>query len=236
MLTHMTIAMWKTKAYVTGLPFGFEEVRERAKYDPSLPWQSREKKVVFASRFDREKQPLFFVELARRYKKIDPSVKFVFLSGKGLDCNDPDIKEALEQAVKNGDVEAKLHLTKEEYYAELASARVLFNCALQDWVSNTVSEADALGCNVLFPAYRSFIEVFNSDPDRLYIPWSLSDAENKLTSLLAARHLRSGEIAAYQDRTIDRTLLVMTDPVLLPVNPADSTNYRKIYSELDWRS
>ncbi|NDD50554.1 MAG: serine/threonine protein phosphatase, partial [Flavobacteriia bacterium] len=46
------------------------------------------------------------------------------------------------------------NLQKNQYYAILNNSRVLFNCALQDWVSNTVSEADACGANVLYPAYR----------------------------------------------------------------------------------
>jgi hypothetical protein len=53
------------------------------------------------------------------------------------------------------------NLKKNEYYELLnAYSSVLFNCALQDWVSNTVSEADALGCNVLFPAYQFFSRNF----------------------------------------------------------------------------
>jgi hypothetical protein len=81
---------------------------------------------------------------------------------------------------------------------------VLFNCALQDWVSNTVSEADALGCNVLYPAYRSFPETFANDTDRLYIPWSIDDAQNKLGGLLHRPHHNMGLISDWNDGTIDR--------------------------------
>ena len=61
---------------------------------------------------------------------------------------------------KEGTLKIYENLKKDEYYEILADSRVLFNCALQDWVSNTVSEADSLGTNVLFPAYRSFPETF----------------------------------------------------------------------------
>jgi hypothetical protein len=86
---------------------------------------------------------------------------------------------------------------------------VLFNCALQDWVSNTVSEADTLGCNVLYPAYRSFPETFANDPDRLYIPWSLTDAMNKLTGLLETPHPNMGLISDWNDGTIDRIVDIL---------------------------
>lgn len=85
----------------------------------------------------------------------------------------------------------------------------MFNCALQDWVSNTVSEADTLGCNVLFPAYRSFPETFSNDRTRLYIPWSKEDAFNKLNILLQ-RPVRQGQISDWTNGTIDRMIDIMT--------------------------
>jgi hypothetical protein len=95
-------------------------------------------------------------------------------------------------------------LSKDEYYGILNDSRVLFNCALQDWVSNTVSEADALGCNVVYPAYRSFPETFANDHTRLYVPWSQDDALNKLNHWVFNEHPRIGQISDWTDKTIDR--------------------------------
>jgi hypothetical protein len=86
---------------------------------------------------------------------------------------------------------------------------VLFNCALQDWVSNTVSEADTLGCNVLYPAYRSFPESFANDPERLYIPWSIEDAMNKLEALLKRPHPNQGKISDWTNGTVDRIVDIL---------------------------
>jgi hypothetical protein len=86
---------------------------------------------------------------------------------------------------------------------------VLFNCALQDWVSNTVSEADTLGCNVLYPAYRSFPETFANDHERLYIPWSYDDALAKLDRLLLEPHRNQGLISDWNNGTIDRVIDIM---------------------------
>ena len=63
---------------------------------------------------------------------------------------------------------------------------------------------DALGCNVLYPAYRSFPETFANDPERLYIPWSIDDAINKLDALLKKPHANMGKISDWTDGTIDR--------------------------------
>ena len=86
---------------------------------------------------------------------------------------------------------------------------MLFNCALQDWVSNTVSEADTLGCNVLYPAYRSFPETFANDHERMYVPWSLHDAVSKFWRLIDHQHANMGKISDWTDGTIDRIVDIM---------------------------
>ncbi len=95
-------------------------------------------------------------------------------------------------------------LEKNDYYNIVNNSRVVFNCALQDWVSNTVSEADALGCNVLYPAYRSFSETFSNDHTRLYVPWSIEDAMHKLEKLLMHPHENMGNISDWTNGTVDR--------------------------------
>jgi hypothetical protein len=102
------------------------------------------------------------------------------------------------------------NLKKNDYYELLNDTRVLFNCALQDWVSNTVSEADTLGCNVLFPAYRSFPETFANDETRMYVPWSGRDAMEKLKTLLSKPSPNMGRISDWTDGTIDRMIDIMT--------------------------
>jgi len=116
-------------------------------------------------------------------------------------------------------------LEKNDYYSLLNDTRVLFNCALQDWVSNTVSEADTLGCNVLYPAYRSFPETFANDHTRLYVPWSLDDAIAKLEDLLGYAHMNQGLISDWNDGTIDRICDILEGKCLKWLRM--STDYRK---------
>ena len=85
----------------------------------------------------------------------------------------------------------------------------MFNCALQDWVSNTVSEADALGCNVVYPAYRSFPETFANDYTRLYTPWSVDSAVEKILAGLDAPSENMGKISNWTNGTIDRMIDIM---------------------------
>jgi hypothetical protein len=215
-VAHLRTAGLKSPIYVTGLPYGKEEVRGRI--DSNIPLHQRANRVGFAARWDDEKQPHFYMDLAEAYYKIDPTVEFaIFCGHPELKSNDPEYVERA-MALQNGDyANFKVYtgLKKDDYYNLLADSKVLFNCALQDWVSNTVSEADTFGTLTLYPAYRSFPEVFANNGKHLYVPWSLDDAIGKLTDMFEAidtddvSQYNIGKISDYQDGTIDRTLDAM---------------------------
>jgi hypothetical protein len=170
------------------------------------PFHNRKNRVVFSARWDQEKQPNFYMDLIELWHKHHGknSVEFCVCSGGKLKSNNTDYMQRTDQLVENGMLRVFDNLEKNEYYEILNDSRVVFNCALQDWVSNTVSEGDALGCNVLFPAYRSFPETFANDYERMYVPWSLTDAMVKLEVLLKRPHANLGKISSYNDQTIDR--------------------------------
>ena len=71
-----------------------------------------------------------------------------------------------------------VNLTKEEYYTELATAKIQFNTSLQDYVSWTVLESVTFGCDVVFPNFRSFPEFIPSN--RLYMPFNADSAYTQL--------------------------------------------------------
>jgi len=211
MVAHMRIAGWHCDIYnISGLAFGKQEVRERVG-GVIRPWHQRADRVVFAARFDQEKQPGFFMDLIEEWFGTPgtPDVEFAVLSGGPLRSNNHQYLDRAHQMESRGMLKIHQDLSKNQYYEILNHSKLLFNCALQDWVSNTVSEADALGCNVLYPAYRSFPETFANDHDRLYVPWSQQDALVKLRALLAAPHRNQGRISDWTDGTIDRVLDIM---------------------------
>ncbi|CAB4163930.1 hypothetical protein UFOVP1146_286 [uncultured Caudovirales phage] len=211
MVAHMRIAGWTAPIYnISGLAFGKEEVLERIGGAANIkPFDQRTRRVGFAARFDQEKQPGFFMNLAEEYQHSYPDVKFAVFSGGPLRSNNEDFITRARMMAAAGKLEIHENLSKNQYYDLLNDTRVLFNCALQDWVSNTVSEADTLGANVLYPAYRSFPETFANDPERLYIPWSEDDSFNKLTLLLNKPHHNMGLISDWTDGTIDRVIDIM---------------------------
>jgi len=212
MVAHMRIAGWTADIYnISGLAFGKSEVQGRIGGAANIrPFAERKQRVVFAARWDQEKQPDFYMDLIEMWhEQGPPGVEFALLQGGELRSNDPKYVARARTMAATGKLVIHENLKKNDYYALLNDSRVLFNCALQDWVSNTVSEADALGCNVLYPAYRSFPETFAHDPNRLYVPWSIDDAFVKLQLLLREPHHNMGLISDWNNGTIDRCVDIM---------------------------
>ena len=206
MVAHMKIANWKAPIYnISGLAFDKTEVALRVGEINS--WENRDNRVVFAARFDQEKQPDFFMDIAEQLNDTD--IEFAILQGGPLRSNNEKYIERARALEKAGVLVVYENLKKNHYYDIVNRSKILFNCALQDWTSNTVSEADALGCNVLFPAYRSFPEIFANDHTRMYVPWSTEDAVNKLQPLLDSPHKDLGKISDWTSATIDRYIDIM---------------------------
>ena len=213
MVAHMRIAGWTAPIYnISGLAFGKSEVLERiGGVEHITPFDQRARRVGFAARFDQEKQPGFFMDLIEMYGELTSEpCEFAIYSGGPLRSNNPEFVERARRMEAAGKLRIYDNISKNEYYAHLNNTRVLFNCALQDWVSNTVSEADTLGCNVLYPAYRSFPETFANDPNRLYVPWSIDDAYHKIQNLLRKPHHNMGLISDWNNATIDRVVDIIT--------------------------
>ena len=212
MVAHMRVAGWSAPIYnISGLAFGKEEVLGRIGGKANIkPFTERSLRVGFAARFDQEKQPGFFMDFAEAYQERFPQVEFAIFQGGELRSNNPEYVTRARSLEAQGKLKIYDNLNKNDYYNLLNDTRVLFNCALQDWVSNTVSEADTLGANVLYPAYRSFPETFANCPDRLYVPWSQSDAIRKLEMLMSGLHPDAGKISDWNDGTIGRVVDIIT--------------------------
>jgi glycosyltransferase involved in cell wall biosynthesis len=215
MVAHLRIAGMQAPIYVTGLPFGKDEVRSRIPY--AKPISERTERVGFAARWDSEKQPDFYMDLAELMYKTHPEIEFaVFCGHPELKSNNPRYVERAKRLELYGNdaniANFKVYtgLKKNDYYELLADSVVLFNCALQDWVSNTVSEADTFGTLTLYPAYRSFPEVFANNAKNMYIPWSVEDAADRLAEMFAhTERYTTGAVSDWQNGTIDRTLDIL---------------------------
>jgi len=229
MVAHMKIAGWNVPTYnISGLAFSKEEVQSRVPYRKKF--YDRQRRVCFAARFDQEKQPGFYMDMVEKIKPYH-DIEFCVLSGGPLRSNDPNYLERARELENKGILKIYENLSKNEYYNILADSRILFNCALQDWVSNTASEADALGTNCLYPAYRSFPETFANDEECLYVPWSTKDAETKLLWLMNNPRTGLGRLSNWTNETIDRCLDIMEDGFASEKWYRGNNRYRNYVSE-----
>jgi glycosyltransferase involved in cell wall biosynthesis len=168
--------------HVVSLPLHKEMTLK--KYPQYNPINAKEKKIVFSSRLDKEKNPFFMIEVASKFLARNSDYTWVITtSGKSFKSMVPGVIEELEKlAAAQPRFKLLSNLTKEEYYHELATAQIQFNSSLQDYVSWTILESTAFGCDVVFPNFRSFPEFIPQD--RLYMPFSVADAVQTLNRVV----------------------------------------------------
>jgi glycosyltransferase involved in cell wall biosynthesis len=132
--------------------------------------------VVYSSRLDKEKNPFFMMKVAEEFLLSHPQWEWhVTTSGKSFKSMMPGVLEAMgDLAHRQPRFKLMANLTKEEYYTELAEARIQFNSSLQDYVSWTVLESTAFGCDLVFPNFRSFPEFVPES--RMYKPFNVHSA------------------------------------------------------------
>lgn len=132
--------------------------------------------VVYSSRLDKEKNPFFMMKVAEEFLLSHPQWEWhVTTSGKSFKSMMPGVLEAMgDLAHRQPRFKLMANLTKEEYYTELAKARIQFNSSLQDYVSWTVLESTAFGCDLVFPNFRSFPEFVPES--RMYKPFNVHSA------------------------------------------------------------
>jgi len=148
------------------------------------------KTVVFSSRWDKEKDPDFFMSLANYVLQERPDVRFIVCTGQSeLKSNDQSL---LIRAAKMAETYTNrfviaTSLRKAGYYSILNKAHVQFNCALQDFVSYTLLEAAYYGAAPLYPHRLTFPDALHHNERHLYKTdqfKDVQDAKNKLYELL----------------------------------------------------
>jgi glycosyltransferase involved in cell wall biosynthesis len=157
----------------TGHVWDTEEVMERM--GPIN--EHRDNMVVYASRWDKCKNPDFFLKVAREARRCNVPVKFVVCSSADAIRSDTDqLLKELEQAVAEGIVEVQTGLTKEMYYATLKQAKIIFGCSSMDWTSYVLLEGVAAGAYPVFPDNHCFRDALRGNQFRLYKPGDVKAA------------------------------------------------------------
>ena len=149
-------------------------------YDKVNRQQKHQNTVVYTSRFDKEKNPFFMLEVAKEF--LDRNTDWhwaITTSASTVRSNLPGVVDAIYSFAKEQHrFEVISDITKESYYGILKTSSILFNSSLQDYVSWTALEANAMGTDFVFPNFRSFPEFMPAD--RMYKPFDVSSAVSVL--------------------------------------------------------
>lgn len=175
-------AGFEAPIHVVSLPLHLEMTRD--KYPDYDPHKRKKQVVVYSSRLDKEKNPFFMMAVAEQYLEQFTGAEWhVTTSGEIFKSMLPGVIDALyELAERQPRFKLLNNLTKQEYYKELAEAKIQFNCSLQDYVSWTVLESTTFGCDMVFPNFRSFPEFI--PPSRLYTPFNVNSAVIRLHEVM----------------------------------------------------
>lgn len=183
LLVQASIQSWH-KIHVIGHIFCEEEVLERM---PKKPPLGREIDVIFTSRWDDEKNPIFFLEVMERVIQLRPHLNIEVCTGaQSIRSNNKRNIEALEDFITRypRNINIKAGLTKEQYYGELCKSKIQMSTSSQDWVSFVLLEGSVAGCYPIYPAYRSFIQALNNNSNYLYRHLNALSASTKIIDVL----------------------------------------------------
>lgn len=180
-------AGFKAPIHVVSLPFHYEMAKEVVlpkDVELATKQKNRRKNIVFTSRYDKEKNPYFMMQVAERF--LDTHSEYTWTittSGKELKSSMPGVVEDLYKlSVRQPRFIIRTNLSKEEYYEELLTSKILFNSSLQDYVSWTVIEGATFGIDICFPNFRSFPEFI---PDnRMYKAFEIESALKLLDKII----------------------------------------------------
>lgn len=166
-----------------GLPYNSSRLKQQLNIDDNEHFE-KEQFVLFASRFDDEKDPMFFLDLVEacpdiKFKLVNPRMNRPITSNK-------DVISRLFRIVdkENTNLEIVNTFDKVSYYNTLKKAKVVFNCANQDWVSWTLLEAITFECNPLYPIWKDFEYELDGNPKYLYKKRNLDECKRKLEKLM----------------------------------------------------
>lgn len=192
--------------HVVGHPYLSESVREFKKpnmeddFDELV--KQKKNKVIYASRWDREKRPEKFLKMLDKWAEKETEdfkqTEFVITtSSPVLRSNEPVLLYTLRTYLdKYENLTLKEGLSKAEYYQELIESKVHVNTGDQDWISWTLLECLTFGCVPVYPDHRSFQEVLPK-------VFRFGDVEESFEKTMYFKNSYTQTIMVYKEDFID---------------------------------
>lgn len=185
-------ANFKSPIHVLSLPLDKREVVH------DICSVEKKKQIVYSSRMNTEKNPLFMIETAKRFLELNKDYVWICTTSSPKFRSDSDLilTELYKFASKNNRFILKENLSKEEYYTILNESEIQFNSALQDYVSWTMLEAVSFGCKLVYPNFRSFPECI-LEKEYLYNSFNVEDSLSTLQKVI------NMDLSNFQNKVLD---------------------------------
>lgn len=185
-------ANFKSPIHVLSLPLDKHEVVH------DIYSVEKKKQIVYSSRMNTEKNPLFMIETAKRFLELNEDYVWICTtsSPKFRSDNNLILTELYKFASMNNRFVLKENLSKEEYYTILNESEIQFNSALQDYVSWTMLEAVSFGCKLVYPNFRSFPECI-LEKEYLYNSFNVEDSLSTLQKVI------NMNLSNFQNKVLD---------------------------------
>lgn len=187
------------KIHVTGNPFNSAEVRLKGLY-PS----TKENLIIFPNRFDYEKRPNDFLNIATILKDRYPDWAFAICTSRNsMRSSHSWLTDLLYALNKHKIVQYNYDMTKEQYYQMLSRAKVMVSTTIEENFGYCTLEAMALDTIPVVPNRFSHPEIVGQGTC-LYE--DINDALVKIESAMEASLVnnRYGEQLEVYDRAVQR--------------------------------
>lgn len=198
--------------FKVGLPYNSKRLLEQLDISCENIINSNKDYVLFASRFDDEKDPMFFLDVVEEC----PDIEFKLVNprkNRPITNNEKVIKRLSKLLERpNSNLQLVDTSDKKTYYETVMNAKVMFNCANQDWVSWTLLEGITFRCLPLYPIWKDFPYELNYDRRYLYNKRDLNDCVNKLRSLMTQEFDDNlNEVVEFHDKSFITYMKIMME-------------------------
>ena len=196
----------KNKAVITGLAFNSKYILDQVGFttqDRAFSSLHKSKTVVFPHRYDMEKNPDFYLDVAEKFK--NENINFVITTGRKTLKGTANYDRA-QKLASEGKLYIYEGLNKKDYYDILLHAMIVFSSAKQDTIGNAILEAITLGCTPVVNTGVSYEEFLPSK--YIYTDQSLDEACDLILKYIDQPSNAFNNIKRY-DKSIDNMLNAM---------------------------
>lgn len=158
----------------------------------------KEKKIIISNRFDWEKRPNISLQFAYLAKKKHPDWKVVVTTSRPIfKSNKQWLVDIAQEMEKDGIIEIKAGLAKDEYHRELATSKIMLSNSIEENFGYCIAEALFYNTYPLLPNKLSHPELVNGNSKLLF------DDEDEILDRMEVLMEETMDVSHYTNRYLN---------------------------------